>query len=58
MLLGNRDAEYLAFWQQLVLPVLYEYDPEVVLVSAGYDPAVGKRLYSKFWMLTFSCRII
>lgn len=38
---GLGDADYLAIWHQLLLPVAYEFQPELVLVSAGYDAALG-----------------
>ncbi|KAM5290542.1 protein deacetylase HDAC6 isoform 2-T6 [Glossophaga mutica] len=33
------DSEYLAAWHRLVLPIAYEFNPELVLVSAGFDAA-------------------
>ena len=38
---GNTDADYLAAWHGVVLPLATEFQPELVLVSAGYDPALG-----------------
>ncbi|XP_050669840.1 histone deacetylase 6 isoform X1 [Leptidea sinapis] len=38
---GMGDADYLAIWHQLLLPMAYEYQPELVLISAGYDAAFG-----------------
>ncbi|KAM4818742.1 protein deacetylase HDAC6 isoform 2-T3 [Thomomys bottae] len=38
------DADYLAAWHRLVLPVAYEFNPELVLVSAGFDAAQGDPL--------------
>ncbi|XP_003462634.1 histone deacetylase 6 isoform X1 [Cavia porcellus] len=38
------DAEYLAAWHRLVLPIAYEFNPELVLVSAGFDAARGDPL--------------
>nr|CAD7261845.1 unnamed protein product [Timema shepardi] len=35
------DAEYLSAFQQVVLPIAYEYNPELVLVAAGFDAAWG-----------------
>ena len=29
------DAEYLAIFQQIILPMAYEFSPELVIVSAG-----------------------
>ncbi|ELK03432.1 histone deacetylase 6 [Pteropus alecto] len=38
------DAEYLAAWHRVVLPIAYEFNPELVLVSAGFDAARGDPL--------------
>ncbi|KAL3114605.1 hypothetical protein niasHT_014412 [Heterodera trifolii] len=35
------DAEYLAAWRVIVLPILDAYKPDLVLVSAGFDAAHG-----------------
>ena len=35
------DAEYLAAFRSIVLPIARSFDPDVVLVSAGFDAAVG-----------------
>ncbi|XP_033029879.1 histone deacetylase 6 isoform X1 [Lacerta agilis] len=38
------DPEYLAAFHQIVMPVSYEFNPELVLVSAGFDAARGDPL--------------
>ncbi|KAH9412669.1 histone deacetylase [Dermatophagoides pteronyssinus] len=38
---GLTDTDYLSIWHNLLLPVFYEFDPELILVSAGYDSAIG-----------------
>ncbi|XP_014256161.1 histone deacetylase 6 isoform X1 [Cimex lectularius] len=38
---GMTDADYLAIFHQLLLRIAYEYQPELVIVSAGYDAALG-----------------
>ncbi|KAG8520800.1 Histone deacetylase 6, partial [Galemys pyrenaicus] len=38
------DADYLTAWHRLVLPIAYEFNPELVLVSAGFDAARGDPL--------------
>ncbi|KAM3872288.1 histone deacetylase 6 [Diretmus argenteus] len=38
---GMTDADYLAAFQQLLLPVAYEFQPQLVLVAAGFDAVVG-----------------
>ncbi|KAL3852467.1 hypothetical protein ACJMK2_016100 [Sinanodonta woodiana] len=40
---GMRDCDYLAILQQVLMPVAYEFDPELVFVSSGYDAAIGCR---------------
>jgi len=34
---GQGDADYLYVFRELLLPVAREYDPELILVSAGFD---------------------
>ncbi|XP_068626172.1 histone deacetylase 6 isoform X1 [Battus philenor] len=38
---GMDDADYLAIWHQLLMPMALEYQPELILISAGYDAAIG-----------------
>lgn len=38
---GMGDVEYLAVWDQILLPMAQEYQPELVLISAGFDAAAG-----------------
>jgi histone deacetylase 6 len=38
---GLGDPDYLAIFHQIILPLAYEYNPELVLVSAGFDAAFG-----------------
>lgn len=38
---GMGDEEYCCAWQHLLLPMLDEFQPELVLVSAGFDAADG-----------------
>jgi acetoin utilization deacetylase AcuC-like enzyme len=35
------DSEYLAVWEMLLLPMLTEFDPDLLLISAGFDAATG-----------------
>lgn len=35
------DADYITAFQQVLLPVAHEFQPQLVLVSAGFDAAVG-----------------
>lgn len=38
------DVEYAMAFQQIIMPIAYEYNPELVLVSAGFDAAIGDPL--------------
>jgi acetoin utilization deacetylase AcuC-like enzyme len=37
---GGDDTVYRSAFERVILPVLEEYRPELVLVSAGFDPAI------------------
>lgn len=41
---GMTDMEYMLAFQAVVLPIAYDFNPELVLVSAGFDAAVGDQL--------------
>lgn len=38
---GMTDGDYLAIWHHLLLPMALEYQPELIIISAGYDAAYG-----------------
>nr|XP_042121340.1 polyamine deacetylase HDAC10 isoform X1 [Peromyscus maniculatus bairdii] len=38
---GMGDADYLAAFLHVLLPLAFEFEPELVLVSAGFDSAIG-----------------
>lgn len=38
------DPEYIAAFQQVILPIAHQFNPELVLVSAGYDACVNDPL--------------
>ncbi len=41
---GMGDAEYLAAFDRVLLPIARQFDPDLVLVSAGFDAAEGDPL--------------
>ncbi|WFC97672.1 histone deacetylase [Malassezia yamatoensis] len=41
---GMGDADYLHAFQQCILPVAYEFAPDMVIISAGFDAAEGDLL--------------
>ncbi|KAG6441833.1 hypothetical protein O3G_MSEX002026 [Manduca sexta] len=38
---GMKDEDYIAIWHQLLMPMAFEYQPELIIISAGYDAAIG-----------------
>lgn len=44
---GMSDGDYVAAFHHIVLPIAYQFNPELVLVSAGFDAAVGDPLGGK-----------
>ncbi|KAK3125612.1 hypothetical protein QOZ80_7BG0607340 [Eleusine coracana subsp. coracana] len=38
------DADYIAAWDHVLLPVAEAFDPDMILVSAGFDAALGDPL--------------
>lgn len=41
---GMGDLEYVTAFQRIILPIAYEFNPELVLISAGFDAAIGDPL--------------
>lgn len=41
---GVGDGEYMAAFQKIVMPIAQEFDPDLVIVSAGFDAAAGDEL--------------
>lgn len=35
------DAEYMAAFRTVVMPIAREFSPDIILVSAGFDAAMG-----------------
>ncbi|GKA87725.1 histone deacetylase 5 [Tanacetum coccineum] len=38
------DEDYIAVWDHILIPVAKEFNPDIILVSAGFDAAVGDPL--------------
>ncbi|KAL8637306.1 MAG: hypothetical protein Q9228_005412, partial [Teloschistes exilis] len=45
---GMGDADYLYAFQQVVMPVAYKFDPNLVIIAAGFDAAAGDQLGACF----------
>ncbi|MDI1489240.1 MAG: Histone deacetylase hda1 [Ramalina farinacea] len=41
---GMGDADYLYAFQQVVMPIAQEFDPDLVMIAAGFDAAEGDQL--------------
>ncbi|KAG0125954.1 hypothetical protein HOY82DRAFT_492184 [Tuber indicum] len=41
---GKLDGDYIYAFQKLVMPIALEYNPDFVIVSAGFDAAAGDEL--------------
>ena len=41
---GVGDADYLYAFQKVVMPVAHEYNPDLVIIAAGFDAAAGDEL--------------
>lgn len=41
---GMKDGDYLLAFQQVVMPIAQEFDPDLVIISAGFDAAEGDEL--------------
>ena len=41
---GVGDGEYMAAFQKIVMPIAQEFNPDLVIVSAGFDAAAGDDL--------------
>lgn len=41
---GMGDGEYMAAFQQIVMPITKEFSPDLVIISAGFDAADGDEL--------------
>ncbi|KAG0216974.1 Histone deacetylase hda1 [Mortierella sp. NVP41] len=41
---GMGDAEYIYAFHKVVMPIIYEFAPDFVLVSAGFDAAAGDHI--------------
>ncbi|KAK0626111.1 histone deacetylase A-like protein [Immersiella caudata] len=41
---GMGDGEYMAAFQKIVMPIAQEFNPDLVIISAGFDAAAGDEL--------------
>ena len=49
------DAEYFAAFRSVVLPIAREFQPDVILVSAGFDAAAGHSPQLGGYKVTAGC---
>ncbi|PGH21333.1 hypothetical protein AJ80_03384 [Polytolypa hystricis UAMH7299] len=41
---GMGDGDYLYAFQEVIMPIAYEFNPDLVIISAGFDAAAGDEL--------------
>ncbi|KAG5438180.1 hypothetical protein PCANB_003031 [Pneumocystis canis] len=41
---GMGDSDYIYAFQKVVLPIAYEYNPNMVIISSGFDAAMGDEI--------------
>lgn len=41
---GMGNGEYMAAFQRIIMPIAQEFDPDLVIISAGFDAAAGDEL--------------
>ncbi|EEH17458.2 hypothetical protein PABG_00021 [Paracoccidioides brasiliensis Pb03] len=41
---GMGDGDYMYAFQEVIMPIAYEFDPDLVIISAGFDAAAGDEL--------------
>ncbi|EPS37463.1 hypothetical protein H072_8853 [Dactylellina haptotyla CBS 200.50] len=41
---GIGDADYIYAFQRVIMPIAYEYEPDLVIISAGFDAAAGDKI--------------
>ncbi|XP_059083212.1 histone deacetylase 4-like isoform X1 [Tigriopus californicus] len=49
------DAEYLAAFRSIIFPIARSYDPDIVIVSAGFDAAIGHPHPIGGYMVSTAC---
>ncbi|XP_038983688.1 histone deacetylase 5-like [Phoenix dactylifera] len=52
------DADYIAVWDHVLFPVAESYNPDIIMISAGFDAALGLMGCFKWFKLrffSFSC---
>lgn len=50
------DAEYFAAFRSVVVPIAKEFQPDIVLVSAGFDAACGHSPQLGGYNVTAACK--
>ena len=50
------DPEYLAAFRGIVIPILSQFRPDIILVSAGFDACMGHAPNLGGYLVTPQCR--
>ncbi len=38
---GMGNGDYIAAFNHVILPIAYEYQPDLIIISAGFDASIG-----------------
>lgn len=52
------DPEYFAAFRSIVIPIAKEFQPDIVLVSAGFDAAAGHSPALGGYRVTAACKCV
>ena len=52
------DAEYLAAFRSIVVPIGHEFDPDLILVSAGFNATEGHPPTLGGYSVTPKCKLM
>lgn len=51
---GMGNGDYMAAFQHVLLPIAYEFNPTLIIVSAGFDAAIGDPIGGYASLVPFS----
>ena len=38
---GMGNGDYMAAFNHVIMPIAYEYQPDLIIISAGFDASIG-----------------
>ena len=52
------DADYMAAFRTIVMPIARDYNPDIILVSAGFDAATGHPAPLGGYNISSECKFV